>query len=125
MMPHRRMKRTNRRAARGLFEALEERVLITGVTTIRLMVLYSSDLAGPGIDAGIASAVDSVNQVMDNSLVPVHIELVHAQMENYVSSGDYNKDLDRLESASDGFMDDMPALRSQWGADLVSLLVNT
>ena len=44
---------------------------------------------------------------------------------NYDDSGDFPTDLDRLTNAGDGYMDNVQALRNTYGADLVSLFVES
>jgi hypothetical protein len=86
------------------------------------------------IDAAIAAA----NNAYFNSGVNQRLNLVHAQEVTYTESGDLGVDLARLSDmhdngdgtfsalplGSDGFLDNVPALRDTWGADAVSLWVN-
>ena len=92
-------------------------------TTINLMVLYTWDLLSTTIDKVILDAVNSVNVALFNSLLPIEVVLVHWQAVDYVSSGNYNKDLIRLADPNDGYMDEVAYLRNEWQADLVSLFV--
>ena len=42
---------------------------------------------------------------------------------SYTESGNFSTDLNRLTNSSDGFMDNVHALRNTYGADLVSLII--
>ena len=90
------------------------------------MIVYASDVSFGSSSAitGIQADVDSVNQAFINSGIPVTIDLVHAEQVFYVSTGDYYTDLKRLETAGDGYMDNIASLRQQYKADLVCLYVN-
>jgi len=67
------------------------------------------------IQALIQSAVDSTNQALYNSQIPVTIRLVHAEEVNYTTSGDLSTDDARLRTPNDGYLDNVPALRNLWG----------
>ena len=90
------------------------------------MVVYSNQTAtaaGTGIGAQIQQAVDTANAVYANSGIATRLRLVHFEPANYDESGDFNTDLSRLTTAGDGYMDNVPALRDNYGADLVSLFI--
>ncbi len=95
------------------------------LTVVSLMVLYTPSAAGAtgDIQSTIQEAVDQTNQAMENSLIPVEIDVVDAEQINYTESGSYTTDLTRLQNPSDGYMDQAPALRQKYHADLVSLFV--
>ncbi|MCL2639302.1 MAG: Ig-like domain repeat protein, partial [Phycisphaerales bacterium] len=104
--------------------AVKLQVGLAAMTTVNLMVLYTWDLlSGFGINALILDAVKSVNLALINSQLPIEIVLVHTQVVDYVSSGNYHKDLTRLATPNNGYMDEVAWLRSEWQADLVSLFV--
>jgi hypothetical protein len=69
-------------------------------------------------------AVAETNQAYINSQVRTQLHLVHAAEVNYAESGDFTTDLTRLTSKTDGFMDQVHTLRDNYGADVVSLLIN-
>ncbi len=99
-----------------------------GPVTIDVMVVYSNETAtaaGSAIGAQIQAAVDSANTIYANSSVNARLRLVHAAPANYNQSGNFNTDLSRLTSTSDGVMDNVHAMRDAYGADLVSLWVET
>src|SRR5262245_866569 len=110
-------------------EALECRRLLTGATVIDLMVIYTAGAVSyysgdaAKLNASIQGAVDTVNDVMQASEIPVVIRLVHTEQVSYTGSNDLYVDRTRLEDPSDGFLDNVTALRNQYGADLVSLVV--
>ncbi|MEO6457020.1 MAG: M12 family metallo-peptidase [Chloroflexia bacterium] len=69
-------------------------------------------------------AVAETNTAYTNSLINQRIRLVFATEVVYTESGAYATDLARLRSLNDGYMDEVHALRNQYGADMVSLLFN-
>jgi len=94
--------------------------------TIDVMIVYSNQTAtaaGSGIGAEIQNAVDTANAVYANSGINTRLRLVHDEQVAYDESGDFYTDLNRLTSTRDGYMDNVHALRDQYGADLVSLFV--
>ncbi|HLW11807.1 MAG TPA: choice-of-anchor D domain-containing protein [Casimicrobiaceae bacterium] len=96
--------------------------------TIDVMVVYSNQTAaaaGTAIGAQIQQAVDTANLVYANSGITTRLRLVHYEQVDYNESGDFPTDLNRLTTAGDGYMDNVPALRDTYGADLVSLFVET
>ena len=112
-------------------ELLEDRIVLAAPPpyVIDLLVVYTEQAkVNRGGDAAIQgliqSAVDSTNEALYNSLIPITIRLVHAEQVNYATSGDLFTDNDRLKNPNDGFLDNIPALRNQYGADLVSLISN-
>ena len=95
-------------------------------TTIDVMVVYSKQTAaaaGTAIDAQIQQAIDSANTAYANSGIATRLNLVHVEAVSYDESGDFNTDLDRLTSGSDGYMDNVATLRNTHAADLVSLFI--
>ena len=94
--------------------------------TIDVMVVYSKQTAaaaGAAIGAQIQQAIDSANAAYANSGITTRLNLVHAAAVNYDESGDFNTDLNRLTSGSDGYMDEVATLRNTHAADLVSLFI--
>lgn len=94
---------------------------------IEVLVVYTPaalNAAGGvnGIDTLIDLAVLESNTSFDNSRVATQLLLLYKGMTNYVESGDFDTDLARLQNPSDGFMDDLPALRDRYGADVVTLI---
>jgi metallopeptidase family M12-like protein/Calx-beta domain-containing protein len=99
-----------------------------GVEVIDILVAYTPALranAG-GTDATLAQiwmAIDEANAAFAESGADVRLRLVHAVEVNYTESGDFITDLTRLRVLTDGYMDEVGALRDAHGADLVSLVV--
>jgi len=94
--------------------------------TIDVMIVYSNQTAaaaGAAIGAQAQQAVDTTNLVYANSGITTRLRLVYAGPANYDESGDFNTDLNRLTSGTDGYMDNVAMLRDTYGADLVSLFV--
>ena len=95
-------------------------------STIDVMVVYSNQTAtaaGTAIGAQIQQAVDRANTAYANSGISMRLRLVHYEAANYSESGNFSTDLNRLTSATDGFMDNVHSLRNTHGADLVSLFI--
>lgn len=101
----------------------------TSFQTIDVLVLYTVDAAnaeggtGP-IEAKINLAVAETNQAYANSQVNQRLRLVHQTIAaSYDETGDFNTELDRLRVQGDGFLDEAHALRNQYCADFVVLIV--
>jgi hypothetical protein len=69
----------------------------------------------------IPGYVRQANQVFANSDTNVRLNLVSVRTANYSAAGNLNVDLARLSNPRDGYMDAIPTLRDQLGADLVVL----
>ncbi len=94
--------------------------------TVDVMVVYSKQTAaaaGAAIGAQIQQAIDSANAAYANSGITTRLKLVHVEAVNYDESGNFNTDLSRLSSASDGYLDEVATLRNTHAADLVSLFI--
>ena len=72
------------------------------------------------MEALIDLAVSETNDAYTNSLINSQVRLVHQQEVDYTELND-NGDLERLTDPSDGFIDEVHALRDEYGADLVSM----
>lgn len=96
---------------------------------IDLMVVYTSaalQAAGGvvGIESEIQLAVAEINQGYVNSAVQMEVRLVHTAEVDYDEQVDLLTSLTRLQSTSDGHLDEVHSLRDQYGADVVALLIN-
>ena len=94
--------------------------------TIDVAVLYTpaARAASGSIEAVIDLMVAETNQAFQTSGVHQRIELVERSEVPYTEAGDSQVDLNRLRNPSDGYMDEVHALRDRVGADLVHLIVN-
>jgi hypothetical protein len=96
---------------------------------IDVMIVYTpaARQAAGGTKAKIDNVIaESINQsqiVLNNSNTFLTITLVHSAEVTYTESTDMGTDLDRLTYNDDSYMDDVHALRTQFGADLVCLFV--
>jgi hypothetical protein len=95
---------------------------------IDIMVVYTAAaVTGAGGDAAMRARIDKavaeINTAFTNSKINTSVKLVRAQQINYGESGNLGTDLSRLAGTTDGYMDDVHALRSTYKADLVSLIV--
>jgi hypothetical protein len=98
-------------------------------STIDVMVAYTPaarQKAGSeaAIRSRIALAVAEANQSYLNSGVQIELRLVHAFETTYDEYTDIHTALTRLQNTSDGFLDEVHALRDRYGADMVSLWFN-
>jgi len=102
-----------------------------GSSTIDMMVVYTQQTenswgGAANTIANITQAVTNMNVSMSNSGINnVTFRLVHTAKVSYTESGNFSTDLTRLSGNGDGFMDNVHALRDQYGADLVSLIIGS
>ena len=101
-----------------------------GPTQIDVLVVYTEQarLAAGGTEA-MQALVDlgevETNASYANGGVDQRIRVVHSAEIDYGESGSSSTDLGRLAGTTDGFMDEVHALRDTYGADAVSLWVET
>ncbi len=96
-------------------------------TVIDLMVLYTpaarNNAGGvAGIEAKILNAVTRANQAYLNSQIAMQLNLVYVGEVAYTETGNMITALSRLMGTTDGYMDQVHALRNQYGADQVALV---
>ncbi|MGR9044310.1 MAG: M12 family metallo-peptidase [Gammaproteobacteria bacterium] len=99
----------------------------TGSTVIDVMVLYTSQALAnasgqTGIETKIANAVAKANQAYINSNVDMQLNVVYAGEVSYNQTGNMSTTLQNLAVTNDGQMDQIHALRDQYGADQVVLI---
>jgi len=96
-------------------------------TTIDIIVPYSLDVSDAVADpvALAQSFVDLANLTYTNSSVDMELDMLYAYEIAYTHSGSLSTDLSRIRLTSDGHMDEVHALRTSYGADLVALLAGT
>lgn len=100
----------------------------TSTYEVHVMVLYTTAarIASGGTSAMLTKidlAISLANQAYLNSNVSQTLKLVYAQeVWDYDEQG-MSADLNRLVDPSDGYMDDIHALRDLYAADLVSLFI--
>ena len=95
---------------------------------IDVMIVYTPAARNAaGGTAAIESLIDlsitETNQSYANSGVTPRLRLVRKQEVSYTESGDFQTDLTRLRNTSDGYVDNVHALRDQYGADMVAMVV--
>ncbi len=78
-----------------------------------------------GMLSQINLAVAETNTGYANSNVIQRMRLAGVAEVSYTESGDISVDLDRVTTPGDGYMDEVPALRDTYHADLVSLITET
>jgi len=96
-------------------------------STLDVMVVYTpaARLAEGGttaMKALINLAIVETNTAYSNSGVTPRVRLVHTEEINYTEV-DFEPDVQALQNASDGIMDNVHTLRDVHGADMVSLVV--
>lgn len=77
-----------------------------------------------GMQTRILNAVAAANQGYLNSNIDIHLNLVHTVLVSYTETGAMSTGLSYLRGTTDGYMDEVHALRNQYGADVV-VLINT
>ncbi|MCB1494151.1 MAG: hypothetical protein KDJ86_00070 [Bauldia sp.] len=96
--------------------------------TIDLMVLYTPAAAAKSdMDVMVAEAINQLQTAVaqqQGENFGVKIRLVHSQQVDYVEGDDIGVDLDRLSGAEPGYLDEVPALRDKYKADIVHLIID-
>jgi hypothetical protein len=97
---------------------------------IDVMVVYTDNARATnggtnGINALINLAVKEANWAYSRSDIFQRLMLVHTQEFNWVEDGDDGGYLSDLRGTTDGVADDVHALRTEYGADMVSLIYDT
>jgi hypothetical protein len=97
--------------------------------TIDVLVVYTPDArAAEGgtsaIEAKINLAVAETNTAYQQSQVDQRLRLVHQEeLAGYAETGDFGTELGRLRDPNDGWFDHVHALRDQYAADAVAMIV--
>lgn len=99
-----------------------------GETTVDLLVAYTPAAAAAnggtsGITALINASIATANLAFSNSGAGILLRLVLATQQSYTETHALATDLGALRGTSDGQLDGVHALRDQYKADLVSLVV--
>jgi len=101
----------------------------TDPATIDLLIVYTPAAATTsyvsnrgGIDNVIASMIGLGNLCLSNSNIGMTLCLARSVQVDYTEADDMYISLPHLQNPSDGYMDDVHALRKQYNADLVQLL---
>ena len=97
----------------------------TGKTTIDVMVLYNGAAAGlynNRPETRINHLIDVSNQIYDDSGVNLSLRLVHTEKVNYESGYDSTSAVRHLTNQSHPAFENVPDLRTRYGADLVVLM---
>ncbi len=92
--------------------------------SIDVMVLYTpATAAHQDMNVVVAEAMTQLAQafISDNFNVDVH--LVHSQEVDYIEGDNLGVDLERLSGREPGYFESIPALRDQYKADIVHLIV--
>jgi len=106
--------------------------LITRADTgsvVDVMVLYTSSVrqsegGTAAAQALVNLAVAETNQGYANSNVGFSLNLVHSYETSYNESSNFSTNLSRLAGKTDGYMDDVHAIRDQYCADVVALIID-
>jgi plastocyanin len=99
--------------------------------TVDVMIVYDSTAkawvdsnAGMTMTTFAEDAVARMNQAAVNSGVNITFRMVHAEQVSYTYSGDLGTDLTRLQAGT-GNLSVVSGLRDTYGADIVTMLVDT
>ncbi|MFK7803752.1 MAG: M12 family metallo-peptidase [Anaerolineae bacterium] len=99
-------------------------------TMIDVLVLYTqSSEQAMGGEIGTQNTIDLAltesNLGLQNSGVNVRFNIVHSQKVDFdETKEDFSSMLDELTSTNDGTLDEAHAMRDQYGADVVTMIVN-
>ena len=96
-----------------------------GSEVMDVLVVYTPQarIAAGNIDLLIRLFVEDANRRYANSEIRHRIRLVHSHETEYEQEHTMDIDIDRIRIPEDGYMDEVHALRNEYGADLVALLV--
>lgn len=100
-------------------------------STVDVLIVYTTDAktawgGAAQSNSFTATAITNFNTALTNSGVTnVNINLVYTGEILYTESGNINTDLTRFYNTSDGYLDDVHALRDMYGADICSLVTAT
>lgn len=99
-----------------------------GTPIVDVMVAYSTEvLAAEGL-SNILSRIDNAfleaNSDFVRSGIAARVRLVHTVSVIAQENGSFDNALERIRKTDDGIMDGVHALRTEHGADLVTLIVN-
>ena len=100
------------------------------VTMIDVLIVYTAQaVQGAGgeeaLQALLRMAAAEANAVFQNSRAHVRFRVVHQQLVNYEEDASFATNLTRLRLPTDGFLDDVHALRETHKADLVCLVTES
>lgn len=92
---------------------------------IDVLVAYTDTVAAPlgDIEGEVRIAIQETNDGYASSGIVQRLRLVGTMKVSYDETGDIEKDRDRLQDPSDGYLDEVPAMRDKLLADVVSLWV--
>ncbi len=114
----------------GGMDATGDSTISSETPVIEVLVAYtdSAETAKGGagnMNAMIQLAIDETNQSYQNSKINARLHLAHVSKVTYSEAGkSYDTIVADLSGSSDGFMDDIHALRNTYAADVVVLVVN-
>ena len=111
----------------GALEAHLQANAMQGDPVIDILVVYTSDAAGASGNIGsvIDGSIQGTNTSLSLSLAPATVAKVHQAQVSYQETGSAWTDVLNLAGQNDGELDVVHSLRTQYGADVVVLLVNS
>jgi hypothetical protein len=102
---------------------------VNAPATISVLVVYTPAAANSsyasshsGINNVISTMIALGNTCMSHSQTGITLTLAHSAQVSYTETLDMSTSLSRLQNPSDGYMDNVHALRRQYNADLVQLI---
>ena len=92
----------------------------------KVLVAYTPAAAAAAGNIGllINTAISETNSAYSNSGITPRVQLAHSVQVSYTESGSHDTDLTRFRGTADGYMDNVHALRNQYRADVMVLLIN-
>ena len=100
---------------------------VTGLIDVLVVWTPAAEAAAGGsatMSNLVNLAIAESNTAYANSGIGQRLRLVYKTAVAYTESGTFETDLDRVTNPADGYMDNVPTLRNQYGADEVVLLIN-
>lgn len=113
--------------AAALEAELAEAATAGDVVSQDLLVVYTPKAVTQAgsvatLESRILNAVAAANSAYVNSGVNIRLNVVGMALTNYAETGDMTLSVSRLRGTTDGYMDEVHALRDKTAADLVSLI---
>lgn len=111
-------------------DKIESSIGINSTSTVKVLVVYSTSAKNAaGGTAAIVSAIDSMityaNNSYVNSGINAQVQLVAtSELSGTDEDADFATNLDKITLTNDGFWDNVHSLRNDYGADMVSMIIN-
>jgi hypothetical protein len=111
--------------ARAVEVAHDARTPVADVLVVYTPLAAALNGGDGAIRNRIENAMHEANIALEASDARLHLRLIRTLPVDYAESGSSGTDLFRLRFNGDGFLDEAHALREQYGADIVALVVES